>query len=162
SRLIPYNGEFETEEELIKIINKLSDDVNNEINQTTKVRPIMLIKKEKEYLFPMPNIKIIESYINYINPVKVHKDSMIYYKGKRYSVPHKFINKTLKIRELNNKLYVYNNTNLIRIHPLTQKIINYHEDDYKKIMVEKLPFKNEEDIEAFTIKNLKMLDKLKG
>ncbi|KGG80149.1 hypothetical protein Y919_07790 [Caloranaerobacter azorensis H53214] len=162
SRLVPYNYEFENEEELIEIINRLSNEVNNEINQTTGVKPIMLIKKEKEYLSPLPNKEIIESYLNYMKPTTVHNDSMIYYKGKRYSVPHKFINKTLKVRELDNKLYIYNNTDLIRIHPLTQKIINYHEDDYKKIMAEKLPFKSEDDIEAFTIRNLEILDNLKG
>ena len=162
SRLIPYNGEFETEEELIQIINKLSDDVNNEINQTTGVRPIMLLKKEKEYLSPVPNKEIIESYLNYMKPSTVHNDSMIYYKGKRYSVPHKFVNKTLKIRELDNKLYIYNNIDLIRIHPLTEKKINYHEDDYKNIMNEKLSFRDDEDIEAFAMRNLEILDNLKG
>ncbi|RKD21933.1 Integrase core domain-containing protein [Caminicella sporogenes DSM 14501] len=162
SRLVPYNYEFENEEELIEIINRLSDEVNNEINQTTGVKPIMLIKKEKEYLSPLPNKEIIESYLNYMKPTTIHNDSMIYYKGKRYSAAHKFINKILKVRELDNKLYIYNNTDLIRIHPLTQKIINYHEDDYKKIMAEKLPFKNEDDIEAFTIRNLEILDNLKG
>lgn len=162
SRLVPYNYEFENEEELIEIINRLSDEVNNEINQTTRLKPIMLIKKEKEYLSPLPNKEIIESYLNYMKPTTVHNDSMIYYKGKRYSVPHKFINKILKIRELDNKLYIYNNTDLIRIHPLTQKIINYHEDDYKKIMAEKISFRSEGDIEAFTIRNLEILDNLKG
>lgn len=162
SRLVPYNYEFENEEELIAIINRLSDEVNNEINQTTGVKPIMLIKKEKEYLSPLPNKEIIESYLNYMKPTTVHNDSMIYYKGKRYSVPHKFINKILKVKELDNKLYIYNNTDLIRIHPLTQKIINYHEDDYKKIMAEKLSFRSEGDIEAFTIRNLEILDNLKG
>jgi len=162
SRLVPYNYEFENEEELIAIINRLSDEVNNEINQTTGVKPIMLIKKEKEYLSPLPNKEIIESYLNYMKPTTVHNDSMIYYKGKRYSVPHKFINKILKVKELDNKLYIYNNTDLIRIHPLTQKIINYHEDDYKKIMAEKLSFRSEGDIEAFTIRNLEILDSLKG
>lgn len=162
SRLVPYNYEFENEEELIAIINRLSDEVNNEINQTTGVKPIMLIKKEKEYLSPLPNKEIIESYLNYMKPTTVHNDSMIYYKGKRYSVPHKFINKILKVRELDNKLYIYNNTDLIRIHPLTQKIINYHEDDYKKIMAEKISFRSEGDIEAFTIRNLEILDNLKG
>lgn len=162
SRLVPYNYEFENEEELIEIINRLSDEVNNEINQTTRLKPIMLIKKEKEYLSPLPNKEIIESYLNYMKPTTVHNDSMIYYKGKRYSVPHKFINKILKVRELDNKLYIYNNTDLIRIHPLTQKIINYHEDDYKKIMAEKISFRSEGDIEAFTIRNLEILDNLKG
>jgi len=45
---------------------------------------------------------------------------------------------------------------------LTQKIINYHEDDYKKIMAEKISFRSEGDIEAFTIRNLEILDNLKG
>lgn len=162
NRLIPYNGEFETEEELIEIINKLSDEVNNETNQTTGVRPIMLLTKEKEYLSPVPSKEIIESYLNYMKPTTVHNDSMIYYKGKRYSVPHKFINKTLKVRELDNKLYIYNNTDLIRIHQLTEKMINYNEDDYKNIMNEKLSFRDDEDIEAFTMRNLEILDNLKG
>ena len=162
NRLIPYNGEFETEEELIEIINKLSDEVNNEINQTTGVRPIMLFKKEKEYLSPLPSKEIIESYLDYMKPAKVHKDSMVNYKGKRYSVPNKFINKTLKIRESDNKVYIYNNTDLIRIHPITQKKINYDEGDYKSIIKEKLPFKEEEDIEIYTMKNLEILSELKG
>ena len=162
SRLIPYNGEFEDEAELISIINQLSDDVNNEINQTTKVRPVMLFRKEKEYLSPLPNKEIIETYLNYMKPTTVHNDSMIYYKGKRYSVPHKFINRTLKVRESDNKLYIYNNTELIRIHPLGDKIINYSKEDYKAIMNEKLPFKNEEDIEILAMKNLKLLDNMKG
>ena len=58
SRLVPYNYEFENEEELIEIINRLSDEVNNEINQTTRLKPIMLIKKEKEYLCTFSNILV--------------------------------------------------------------------------------------------------------
>jgi len=162
NRLIPYNGEFKTEEELIQIINKLSNDVNNEKNQTTGVRPLMLLNKEKEYLSPVASKDIIESYLNYLKPAKVYKDSMIYHRGKRYSVPHKFINKTLKIRELDNKLYIYNNIDLIRIHPIADKTINYHEDDYKNIMIEKLHFKKGRDIESFVMENLEILDNLKG
>ena len=162
SRLIPYNHEFKDEEELISIINKLTDDVNNEINQTTKVRPIMLLGKEKEYLSPLPCKEVIESYLDYMSPAKVHKDSMIYYKGKRYSVPNKFINTTLKVREHENKLYIHNNTELIRIHDINQKLINYNLDDYKGLVVEKMPYKKDDEIEMFTIKNLKYLDNLKG
>lgn len=162
SRLIPYNGEFETEEELIEIINKLTDDVNNENNQTTGVRPIMLLAKEKEYLSPLPRKEIIESYLNFMKPCTVYKDSMIYYKGKRYSVPHKFIDKTLKVRDLDNKLYIYNNTELIRIHQLSKKNINYCEEDYKNIMLEKLHYKDNNEVEAFAMHNLGLLDNLEG
>lgn len=161
SRLIPYNNEFSDEKELINIINKLSDEVNNEINQTTKVRPFMLLKKEKEYLSPLPSKEIIESYLTYMRPTKVHNDSMFYYKGKRYSAPSKFINKTLKIRELENKLYVYNSTELVRIHPVTSKLINYNLDDYQSIMSEKMPYKERNEIEKFILQNLNDLDNLK-
>lgn len=162
SRLVPYNNEFENEEELIAIINKVNEDVNNEVNQTTKVRPIMLLKKEKEYLSPLPCKEVIESYLNYMSPAKVHKDCMIYYKGKRYSVPNKFINKTLKIRAHDNKLYIYDNINIIRIHEINQKIINYNPDDYKQIMTEKMPYKDSDEIEAIIIKNLENLDNLRS
>lgn len=51
--LIPYNGEFETELELIELIKKINKSVNTQINATTGVAPIMLFNKEKEYLrFP--------------------------------------------------------------------------------------------------------------
>lgn len=162
NRLIPYNHEFEDEMGLINIINQLSDDVNNEENRTTKVKPIMLFKKEREHLLPLPNKDIIESYLSYLKPVKVYNDSMIYYKGKRYSVPHKYINKTLKVRELNKHLYIYNNTELIRTHPIDAKIINYNEQDYKSIMQEKLNYKSTDDIDSFTKKNLEILKDLKG
>lgn len=162
NRLVPYNYEFEDEVELIKIINKLSEDANNEKNQTTKVKPSLLWQKEKEYLSPLPNKEIIDSYLNYMRPSKVYNDSMIYYKGKRYSVPHEFINKTLKIKESDNKIYIYNNRDLIRIHHIDDKILNYHEKDYEDILKEKLKYKKSEDIEAFTRKNLDALENLKG
>lgn len=48
--LILYNGEFETEEELINIIEK----INKKVNDTTELTPIFLFEKEKEYLKPLP------------------------------------------------------------------------------------------------------------
>ncbi len=162
NRLIPYNGEFEIEEDLIEIIDNLTNDVNNEKNQTTGVRPIMLFAKEKEYLSPLPSKEIIESYLNFMKPCTVYKDSMIYYKGKRYSVPHKLIGKTLKVRDLDNKLYIYDNTELIRTHQLSEKNINYNDEDYRNIMLEKLHYKDSDEVEAFAMHNLNLLDNLKG
>ena len=47
SWLIPYNGEFETEEDLIKIIEKLNIKINQQVNETVGVPPIMLFQKKK-------------------------------------------------------------------------------------------------------------------
>lgn len=57
---------------------------------------------------------------------------------------------------------IYNNIELIRVHPIVEKTINYHEDDYKMIMKEKLYFKESSDIESFAMKNLELLNDLKG
>ena len=60
SWLIPYNGEFETEEDLIKIIENINLKVNKQINETIGVPPIMLFQKEKEYLKSLPSNKILK------------------------------------------------------------------------------------------------------
>jgi hypothetical protein len=49
-------------------------------NQTTQVPPALLFQKEKEYLLPLPDKKLIESYLDCYKSVKVQKDSLIYYK----------------------------------------------------------------------------------
>jgi len=125
SWLIPYNGEFETEEELIKIIEKINLEVNRQVNETIGVTPIMLFQKEKEYLKPLPNNKILNSYLYDTVSSKVSNESLFYYKGSKYSVPIKFINHTLSLKEEDNKLYVYYNKELITIHNISNKYINY-------------------------------------
>lgn len=131
NRLVPYNNEFEDEEDLIRIINKITEEVNNEINQTIKLRPIMLLPQERKYLKALPTKDIIDVYLDYMKPVKVYKDSMIYYKGRRYSVPSKYIGKTLKLKEVGGNLYIYNvKREVINIHPITDKLITYKDADY--------------------------------
>lgn len=60
SWLIPYNGEFETEEELIKIIENINIKINRQTNETIGVPPIMLFQKELITIH-----QISEKYINY-------------------------------------------------------------------------------------------------
>ncbi len=60
--LEPYNGELKREDELIELINKIEHDVNNKTNRITGIPPEKLIKKEMEYLKPLPN-KLLMSYI---------------------------------------------------------------------------------------------------
>ena len=130
SWLIPYNHEFEDEEDLIKIIKEINLEVNKQVNSTIGVAPIMLYKKEKEYLKPLPSQKVLEEYKIETIRVKVSNESLFYYKGKRYSVPIKFIDHILDIQENDNKLYVYYNKELITIHEISEKNINYKEEHY--------------------------------
>lgn len=158
--LIPYNHEFEDEEELIKIIKEINLKVNKQVNSTIGVAPIMLFQKEKEYLNPLPNLKIMEQYLLDTIHVKVNNGSLFYYKGKKYSVPNKFINCTMDIQEDNNKLYVYYNKELITIHEISIKNINYKEEHYKEALRNVLREKTLEDIEEIAQKNLEKLNRL--
>lgn len=158
--LIPFNNSFETEEDLIKIIEKITSRVNTRINSTTNAKPVMLYQKEKEYLSPMPTKQIIDNYLNLNIPVKVNNASLIYYKGCEYSVPPKYINKTLKIKADYKKLYIYDNTVLVKTHYLTEQKINYDNDDYKSLLSYSMPYKREEDIEELAKKNLELFEKL--
>lgn len=160
SWLIPYNNEFEDEQELIKIIGEINLKVNRQVNSTIGVAPIMLFNKEKEYLQPLPNSKIMDQYLIDTVHVKISNESLFYYKGKKYSVPNKFINYTLDIQEDNNKLYVYYNKELITIHAISEKNINYKEEHYIDGLTNILKNKTQEQIEALAKQNLENLNKL--
>ena len=158
--LVPFSNSFETEAKLIKIIEKINIKVNTKINSTTNAKPIMLYQKEKEYLSPLPSNQIISNYLNLNIPVKVSNASLIYYKGSQYSVSPKYINKTLKIKVDNNKLYIYDNTKLIQVHNLTNKTINYNDSDYKALLTNSMPYKDEKDINEMAKKNLELFEHL--
>ena len=160
SWLLPYNNEFENEKELIEIIEKINLKVNRQVNSTIGVTPIMLFNKEKEYLNPLPNQKILDQYLINSVHVKISNESLFYYKGKKYSVPNKFINHILDIQENDNKLYVYYNKDLITIHEISEKNINYKEKDYIEGLQSIMRNKTQEEIEELAQKNLERLNKL--
>ena len=160
SWLIPYNNEFEDEKELIEIIQKIKKEVNKQVDSTTGVAPIMLYEKEKEYLQPLPNKDIINQYSKDYVRVKISNESLFYYKGKRYSVPNKFINTHLDIQEDNNKLYVYYNREMITMHEISEKNINYKKEHYIEGLSNILKNKEQAEIEKMAEENLKILDRL--
>ena len=158
--LVPYNHEFETEEELINIIRNLNEQINLEINSTTGMSPISLFRKEKEYLEPLPKQVIIDQYLDTMIPAKVSNGLLVYYKGSQYSVPKKYINQTVKLNEVDNKLFIYYNKNLIASHNISSKKINYDENHYTEALKSTIPYKNINDIENMAKHNLNLLDNL--
>ena len=160
SWLIPYNNEFETEEDLIKIIENITRKVNQEINDTTRCTPIFLYSKEKEYLKPLPNKELLERYENDIKSFKVPNSFLVTYKGNGYSVPSQYINKIVKLTEINNKLYIYYSEKLISCHDISNKKINYKEEHYKEGMAYWISQQSNLNIEEIVENNLKELDKL--
>ena len=158
--LIPYNNDFDTEEDLIKIIKNINLKVNDRINERIGTKPLILYVKEKKCLHPLPSQEIRNFYYNLKTAVKVTNVSTVYYKGCQYSVPSKYINKTLKVKEIDNKLYIYDNTNLITIHEINGNKINYKKEDYIERLKKSMPNNDLDEIEQLAKKNLDLFDKL--
>lgn len=154
--LLAYNYDFEDEDDLISIIKNINNKVNQYVCQATGVPPILLFQKEKEYLQPLPKNLIIESYMDHELRTSVHKDSLVNYKGRKYSVPPKYIGKDVLLNQIDNQLYIYCNIELIRIHQLSDKNFNYEPEDYKALMAQSI--KDENDLENIVLENLNTLD----
>lgn len=159
--LKPYNGEFENEGELIDIIEKIMNESNNKINNTTQIPPVVLFGKEKEYLKPIRNRILLESYISSITVQKVLPTLLVHYKGKGYSVPSQFINHRVKVVPIDNQLYIYDNTKLIAIHDMSDKNRNYSEEHYTEALAISSG-KDQESIEKMAQENLSRFNKIGG
>jgi transposase len=165
SWVLAYDYDFKNEEELKGIIKRINEKVNTQISQATNLPPILLFQKEKEYLSHLPDRYIIESYMDYSLRVKVQKDSLIYYRGERYSVPPRYIGKMVDVKigiEENEKhyLYIYYNTELIAIHEIGNKKINYIPSHYMTLMSNHI--REREELNRVCSSNLERLDTFLG
>ena len=86
---------------------------------------------------------------------KVSKESMITYKGKKYSVPTYLIGKQVTISEIDSRINVYYNiTDFICQHEISDRYLNYRESDLKEI-IKSEAYKNKTDEEIQEIIELK-------
>ena len=154
--LLPYEGEFETEQELIAILEKINSRINSNPCQATGIPPLLLFQKEKEHLQSLPNQKVIESYLSHDRQIKVQKDSMITYKNSKYSVPPAYIGKNVWIRHISNKLYVYYNTEQLAIHTISNKKLNYDKEHYAELLSKVI--RNKDDVANLAELNLQQMD----
>lgn len=159
NRLFAYNHEFEVVEDLEKIIDNFNTNINNEVSQANNRIINEVFEYEKEYLLPLPNNKILSLYLSNRQTRKVAKDSMISFKGNKYSVPVKYIGFDLNVIEKDNSLYIYDNIDLIRCHPISNNPLNYNIEDVKDVLVSDL-LKNssQEKVETFISNNLTQYD----
>lgn len=158
-RLKVYNDELENENELKERIIKFNIELNKETSQATNESPIVLFKdKEKEHLQRIVNQNIIDTYQD-AQTRKVSHESMINYDNCKYSVPTRYIGKTVTIEIKNNCLYIYYNKELINMHKITNKTYNYVKHDLLEIFKSDI-YKNEsnEFIEEKCVEFLKNLD----
>ena len=154
--LLPYEGEFETEEELTSILQKVNQKVNAYPCQETNVPPLLLFQKEKEYLQPLPKDDVIESYLPHDRPTTVRSDSMITYMNHRYSVSPEYIGKPVRLLVSNDTLQIYHSTDLIATHALSQKRLNYHHDHYRQLLSGMM--KDTDAVALLAEENLRQMD----
>ena len=148
-----YDGRIKDKEHLIKLIDKLNIDVNKQKNTGTNIPPILLFAKEKEYLSPLPNKELLDSYEDEMRSCKVPSTFVITYNGAKYSVPPYLITKTVNYKERDGKLFIYYKKDLVAEHLIAKpKTVNYQADHYKKGLIGKLKDNNE--IDELTAKNL--------
>ncbi len=158
-RLTPFNEEFDTYEELNKIVEDFNYEINNEKSQATNEIPFIRFLKEKEYLSPLPRLDILLSYFHHEKEYKVSKESMIRYKGKKYSVPTRYIGKYLTLSEKDSELCIYYTKDLVACHNISEKILHYKKDHAKEILKsDALKHYSNERIEDFIEQNLKSMD----
>ena len=148
-----YDGKIKNKEHILKLIDKLNTDINNQKNTGTNYPPVLLFTKEKEYLRPLPNKELLDSYEEEMRSCKVPSTFLIEYKGAKYSVPPYLINKTIKYKEVNGMLFIYYKDDLVSVHDLNNSNkVNYHEEHYKNGFIGKL--KNNDEIDELTKQNL--------
>lgn len=128
-----YDNEFDSFDDLKNIVAKLQKTINNQISQAHNQIPNLVFLKEKEYLKPL-NVKFAKTLKSTLDTHKVSNESLISYKGNKYSVPIEFINKRVFIEPINDELYIYYNTSLIAIHQLSKNKLNYQTKHYKDIV----------------------------
>lgn len=163
-RLKAYDGEFETLDNLIDIVNKFNEECGKEKSQAHNKIVNEVFEEEKKYLIPLPNKNILERYKQNIEYRKVTQDSMIVYRGNRYSVPTRFIGSYLGIRIKDNQVYIYDNTDLIRCHMVSNENLNYNYNDKIEILKSDLLYGlDDKEIEnKITNSDLQIYDFLKG
>lgn len=153
-----YNGTLNTLEELSEKLEAITNEANSRICQSTGMPPILVYKKEKEHLFPLPQEKICSLYKLSTIKVNVNSNALFPYKKKMYSVPSFLIGKKITVQVIENNLYVYYNKKLITIHEIIEnKKIIYNEHHHLEMI--KQTFKKHDAIEDYAKKHLKELER---
>lgn len=137
-----YNGKLDYNE-LNQLVARINNRVNSQVVQGTGIIPILYYNIEKTFLQSIPTDVIRKSYQLKSHTVKINHSSMFYYKNCQYSVPPEYVGKRVTLQVYDNYIHVYYNTNLVTIHHISKKRLNYHNDHYQAIALKSHVFKEE-------------------
>jgi transposase len=158
-RLKVYNDEFDTFEELEAITESFMHEINSEISQATDEMPLDRFKREKEHLRPLPNMHLLSSYVSNYKDYTVSLESMINYKGRKYSVPIYYIGKKVNVIEVDNKISIYYNGDFICSFDRLDTKLNYKREHVHEILAsDVLSHFSAYEIDDFIENNLSRMD----
>ena len=110
----------------------------------------------KEYLQPLPSDDVIESYLPHDRQTTVRSDSLVTYHNCKYSVPPEYIGKPVRLLASDNTLRIYSSTDLIAVHALSTKRMNYQKDHYQQLLTQTM--KEADMVAELAEVNLKQMD----
>jgi transposase len=160
NRLAVYNGEFEDYDDLDRIVQDFMKEVNNEVSQAINETPLSRLNKELEYLKPLPPMNSLVSYVSCEKEYKVSKESMVNYKGRKYSVPTKYIGLNVNITEsCDGNISIYYNEDFIVCHSLSKNKYNYKVGHMHEILKsDACKHLTDAKIDEFIKENMTMMD----
>jgi len=160
NRLDIYNGEFINFKDLCELAKDTVDSINSEISQATLERPIDKHKRELIYLNPLPKEIIRDYYLHKQKLYQVHKDSMISYKGKRYSVPPYLLGKKVSLSIEDETLCInYEGSVVARHYNIrNSNVLSFKKDHLKEIYQQNYPDWASEDINKEVSKRMSEYD----
>ncbi|WP_234121784.1 Mu transposase domain-containing protein [Clostridium hydrogenum] len=134
------------------------EEINNEVSQAINEKPLSRLNKELEYFKPLPPLDLLISYVS------CEKESMVNYKGKKYSVPTKYIGSKFNVTETSDgNISIYYNQDFIVCHPLSENKYNYKIGHMHEILnSDACKHLTDEKIDEFIKENMSMMDILLG
>lgn len=151
-----YSGKL-TLVELYELIGRINARVNNSICQGTGRIPMMDFEKEKDSLLPLPHEYVRNQYRIRTTSVKVNAAGMINVKSNQYSVPRDYIGKAVTYQVHDSTIYVYFNTKLIAVHPLSNRKLNYSLEHYTDALATNHIFKASDEVREMAKHNLEII-----
>ena len=160
NRLKVYSGDIENFNDIKNIVQKLNTELNNEVCQGTEKKQINLYKKEKEYLSNV-NLNSLTGYFVKAEYRKVSKESLITYEGKKYSVPTKYIGKTVEIEDEGDYFTVAYEGHYVYKREKDDKLYHFLPSDYMRILkASDLGDLEDDTLRKIARRNLKIYDEL--
>lgn len=147
-----YNGKL-SYDELTQLVKRLNDRKNASVVQGTGRIPLMYLDKERVFLQSLPPDNIRKPYKITSKIVKVNNASMINSCNCQYSVPPVYVGKYLTVQIYDGYLHIYDSTNLVALHSISSRKLNYTQNHYEQIARVSLS-KNQNNISKMAKENL--------